>query len=228
MLHNFLVIGHRGASGYEPENTIRSFEKALELGCSWIELDVHLVGNQIVVIHDDDLSRTTNGRGLVSTSSFNYLRSLDAGKGEQIPTLQEVLDLVGQQCSVNIELKGTGTAQAVSTLLQKRSSNRDQILVSSFNHNELVQTDPQFRRGAIWNQRVTSLISKTIELSAEAIVLEQSLVSVSLVEELQGANLKIFAYTINEPAAVREMLRLGVDGIFTDFPDQAILLRKSV
>ena len=228
LLHNFLVIGHRGASGYEPENTIRSFKKALELGCSWIELDVHLVENQIVVIHDDDLSRTTNGRGSVSTSSFKYLRSLDAGKGEQIPTLQEVLDLVGQQCSVNIELKGTGTARAVSTLLRKRSSNRDQFLVSSFKHTELVQTDPHFRRGAIWDQRIKSLVSKTLELSAEAIVVEHSLVSVSLVEESQGANLKIFVYTINEPPDVREMVRLGVDGIFTDFPDQAILFPTSL
>ena len=100
------MIGHRGASGYEPENTLRSFEKALELGCSWIELDVHVVGDQLVVIHDDDLSRTTDGFGLVSTSSFNYLRSLNAGKGEQVPILQEVLDLVGQRCRVNIELKG--------------------------------------------------------------------------------------------------------------------------
>ena len=226
-MNNFLVIGHRGASGYEPENTLRSFEKALELGCSWIELDVHVVDDQIVVIHDDDLSRSTDGFGLVSTSSFNYLRSLDAGKGEQVPTLQEVLDLVGQRCRVNIELKGRGTAKLLSALLRKRSSKRDQFLVSSFDHTELVQMDPRFRRGAIWNQRVNSLVGKTIELSADTLVVEQSLISASLVEEAQGANLQIFGYTINEPADIREMLRLGLNGIFTDFPDQTILLSKS-
>lgn len=226
-MNNFLVIGHRGASGYEPENTLRSFEKALELGCSWIELDVHVVGDQLVVIHDDDLSRTTDGFGLVSTSSFNYLRSLNAGKGEQVPTLQEVLDLVGQRCRVNIELKGRGTAKLLSTLLRKRSSKRDQFLVSSFDHTELVQMDPRFRRGAIWNQRVNSLVEKTIALYADTLVVEQSLISASLVEEAQGANLQIFGYTINEPADIREMLRLGLNGIFTDFPDQAILLLKS-
>ena len=117
-MDNFLVIGHRGATGYEPENTLRSFEKALQLGCSWIELDVHVVDDQIVVIHDDDLSRTTNGFGLVSTSSFKYLRSLDAGKGEQVPTLQEVMELIGQRCRVNVELKGKGTARVLSTLLR--------------------------------------------------------------------------------------------------------------
>ena len=175
-MNNFLVIGHRGASGYEPENTLRSFEKALELGCSWIELDVHVVGDQLVVIHDDDLSRTTDGFGLVSTSSFNYLRSLNAGKGEQVPTLQEVLDLVGQRCRVNIELKGRGTAKLLSTLLRKRSSKRDQFLVSSFDHTELVQMNPRFRRGAIWNQRVNSLVEKTIALYADTLVVEQSLI----------------------------------------------------
>ena len=226
-MNNFLVIGHRGASGYEPENTLRSFEKALELGCSWIELDVHVVGDQLVVIHDDDLSRTTDGFGLVSTSSFNYLRSLNAGKGEQVPILQEVLDLVGQRCRVNIELKGRGTAKLLSTLLRKRSSKRDQFLVSSFDHTELVQMDPRFRRGAIWNQRVNSLVEKTIALYADTLVVEQSLISASLVEEAQGANLQILGYTINEPADIREMLRLGLNGIFTDFPDQAILLSKS-
>ena len=226
-MDNFLVIGHRGATGYEPENTLRSFEKALQLGCSWIELDVHVVDDQIVVIHDDDLSRTTNGFGLVSTSSFKYLRSLDAGKGEQVPTLQEVMELIGQRCRVNVELKGKGTARVLSTLLRKRSSNRDQFLVSSFDHSELAQMDPQFRRGAIWDQRINSLVRKTIELSADTLVVERSLISASLVEEAQGANLQVFGYTINESSDVREMLRLGLNGIFTDFPDQAILSAKS-
>ena len=226
-MNNFLVIGHRGATGYEPENTLRSFEKALQLGCSWIELDVHVVDDQIVVIHDDDLSRTTNGFGLVSTSSFKYLRSLDAGKGEQVPTLQEVMELIGQRCRVNVELKGKGTARVLSTLLRKRSSNRDQFLISSFDHSELAQMDRQFRRGAIWDQRINSLVRKTIELSADTLVVERSLISASLVKEAQGANLQVFGYTINESSDVREMLRLGLNGIFTDFPDQAILSAKS-
>ena len=85
----------------------------------------------------------------------------------------------------------------------------------------------QFRRGAIWDQRINSLVRKTIELSADTLVVERSLISASLVEEAQGANLQVLGYTINESSDVREMLRLGLNGIFTDFPDQAILSAKS-
>ena len=99
-----LAIGHRGACGYRPENTLASFRYAALLGCPWIELDVYFVQGQLIVIHDDDLARTTDGTGLVMDSSFDYLRSLDAGQGEQIPTLQEVLDLVDTGMNINVEI----------------------------------------------------------------------------------------------------------------------------
>ena len=104
--HGFACIGHRGASGYEPENTLRSFSRAIEMKCSWIELDVHMADGHIMVIHDEDLSRTTNGKGKISESKYEYLSKLDAGEGEHIPTLPEVLALVDHRCRINIELKG--------------------------------------------------------------------------------------------------------------------------
>ncbi len=112
------IIGHRGACGYEPENTISSFKKALELGVDAIELDVYVLGRgELVVIHDDKVDRTTNGKGYVLDYSFEELRKLDAGNGQTIPTLEEVLDLVNMKTSVNIELKGTGTAKAVASTI---------------------------------------------------------------------------------------------------------------
>src|SRR6476646_6451219 len=90
----FLIIGHRGAAGLEPENTLRSFTRALRIGVDAIELDVYCVDGKLVVIHDDTLERTTNGRGDVMAMSYDALRRLDAGSGERIPTLDEVLDLV--------------------------------------------------------------------------------------------------------------------------------------
>ena len=117
-----LCIGHRGAMGYAPENTLKSLTKALELSADWVEVDVHYVDNHLIVMHDDRLERTTNGEGPLADKSYSYLRSLDAGEGERIPTLDEVLDVVWGKASINIELKGPGTAQPVMELLRKRIS----------------------------------------------------------------------------------------------------------
>jgi len=100
-----LCIGHRGAMGHEPENTLLSFQKAIKLGAPCLELDVYWVDDEIVVIHDDRLERTTNGVGLVADQTLAYLRSLDAGKGQQIPTLAEVCQAVHPGTCLNIELK---------------------------------------------------------------------------------------------------------------------------
>jgi glycerophosphoryl diester phosphodiesterase len=97
------IIAHRGASGYEPENTLASFRKAIQLGADMVEFDVHaLPTGEVVLIHDHRLNRTTNGRGYVLKQSFDELRSLDAGAGESIPTVEEVLRLVDRQLPVNI------------------------------------------------------------------------------------------------------------------------------
>src|SRR5579884_3789243 len=91
---NFLCIGHRGARGHEPENTVRSVRRALELGADGIEIDVYFVDGELIVIHDPTLDRTTNGRGRIVRKTFAQLRSLDAGKGERIPTLREIFETV--------------------------------------------------------------------------------------------------------------------------------------
>ena len=154
-----LKIGHRGAMGYEPENTLLSFKKALDLQVDVIELDVHLCRTkEVVVIHDNKVDRTTNGTGYVTEKTFPELRSLDAGKGQKIPELQEVLDLadpvrkkalsessnrVNKKIKINIELKGRGTAKPVSEIIEKyvrgKGWSYDDFFVSSFNHYELLE-----------------------------------------------------------------------------------------
>ena len=118
-MRDFLCIGHRGAGGLEPENTLRSIRKALALGVDGVEIDVYAVEGQLVVIHDETLERTTNGAGHVEAQSFEYLRSLDAGMGEKVPTLREVLDIVDRRAFVNIELKGRETAALTSGLIRE-------------------------------------------------------------------------------------------------------------
>ena len=132
-----LKIGHRGAPGYEPENTLRSFEKAISMGVDMVELDVHKCkSGELVVIHDKKVNRTTNKKGFVKNKNLQQLKTLDAGKKEKIPTLKEVLDFINKRVKINIELKGPKTTEAVLKLIEeyinKKKSKYSQFIISSF------------------------------------------------------------------------------------------------
>ena len=150
------IIGHRGASGYAPENTLKAFELALSQGCEWLELDVHLLDGKLIVIHDEHLDRTTSGQGLISDHSLDAIRGLDAGDGEKIPYLDEVIEMVDGRATINIELKGPGTAQPVSALLNawclEHKTDPNKFLLSSFNHRELALASPRYARGALFGR----------------------------------------------------------------------------
>ncbi|MBN2029820.1 glycerophosphodiester phosphodiesterase [bacterium] len=223
-----LCIGHRGARGYAPENTLKSIAKAIELGTPWIEIDVHLVDNHLVVIHDNQLKRTTNGIGKVSNKTFNYLRSLDAGEGEKIPTLNEVLDLIDRRAGLNIELKGTNTAEAVVNLIQERCSmgwNVQQFLVSAFKRHEIVKTkqlDDRIRTGALicgfpfFNAKFAQ------KLGAYSVHQCLRFINRKLVKDAHRRGLKVYVYTVNRPEDVEKMADMGVDGLFSDYPDRVM------
>ena len=115
-----LKIGHRGAKGYEPENTLIGFEKALALGVDQIELDIHLSADgEIMVIHDETIDRTTNGSGCVNSLTCTELQQFRIREQQYIPTLIEVLDLIDRKCSVNIEIKSTNLADKLVTVLEQ-------------------------------------------------------------------------------------------------------------
>jgi len=219
----FVCIGHRGASGHAPENTLKAFENAIAMGCPWLELDVYVVENEIIVIHDDELERTTNGQGPVMAATFPYLRSLDAGEGEQIPRLIEVIELVRHRAGINIELKGPETARAVNALLgELRQSGWDaeEFLISSFDHRELARVDGAYRRGALFQRKPEDYFSRTDRLSAYSINLSNRLTNQSLVAEAHRRGLKVFVYTVNERDEMQRLKDIGVDGVFTNFPDR--------
>ena len=116
---DFIVFGHRGVRGHAPENTLKSMQLAIDLGLAWVELDVHAVEHRLVVIHDERLERTTNGSGKLRRRSLSYIRSLDAGDGERIPFLEEVLDLIDRRLKINIELKSRGSAELTARALRR-------------------------------------------------------------------------------------------------------------
>lgn len=219
---SFLCIGHRGASGHAPENTLKAFQLAIDMGCPWIELDVYAVEGELLVIHDDDVDRTTNGTGAVMALSLAELRSLDAGDGEKIPTLKEVLDLARGQVSVNVELKGPNTAQPVNQLLNAELSNgwtEKHFAISSFDHRELAKADPRFARGALFYKQA-DYVQIATTLGASSINLAAKLVTPEVVTAAHTAGFEVWVYTVNTGPEMQNLKELGVDAVFTNFPDQ--------
>ena len=223
----FLIIGHRGAAGLEPENTLRSFARALDIGVDAIELDVYCVDGQLVVIHDDTLERTTNGRGEVMATSFEALRALDAGKGERIPTLDEVLALAAGKVTVNVELKGEGTAAPVAHCIAEHPD--VDVLVSSFEHDELAlfRTAAPRARVAPLFHRVSDAIFEIAEsLNAWSINVSVKLASADRLHAIADHGYRSLVYTVNDPAIAKRLKADSATGIFTDFPDRMQALRR--
>jgi glycerophosphoryl diester phosphodiesterase len=124
-------VGHRGARAYEPENTLRSFKKALEIGVNAIELDVRRTkDNRLVVIHDADVKRTTNGKGLVSELTLNEIKEFSTAKGEKIPTLNEALNFLNSKVKILIELKEEGVEKQVLATIREKGLQKKIIIVS--------------------------------------------------------------------------------------------------
>ncbi|HIG44457.1 MAG: glycerophosphodiester phosphodiesterase family protein [bacterium] len=219
----FLCIGHRGASGHAPENTLKAFEIAVDMNCPWVELDVYAVETELLVIHDDKLERTTNGTGMVMDANLGYLRSLDAGQGQQIPTLNEVIQTVDHRAGINIELKGPDTAEPVNQLLLELTRSgwqNEEFLISSFNHRELARADPRYRRGALFHRKVKDYFSVTDRLAAYAINLSMKIVDQETVTQAHQRGLKVYVYTVNKKKDMQALKSMGADGVFTNFPDR--------
>ncbi len=225
---DLLCIGHRGAMGHAPENTLASFARALALGAHCVELDVHAVEGQLLVFHDQRLERTSNGRGFVQEASFEYLRSLDAGQGERIPTLDEVLALIDRKAGVNIELKGTDTAlpvAAVLTRLRGQGWPEELLLVSSFDQTQLGvlrQRDPRLRLGLLCKQWRPDTLESARELAAYSLNLALDAVTSAAVARACEIGLRTLVYTVNEPADISRMREIGVDGVFTNYPERVL------
>ena len=228
----FAVIGHRGAAGLAPENTLPSFAKALSLGCTGIELDVHAVqdqqgATQLCVIHDKRVDRTTNASGLVADYSVEALAALDAGSGAGVPTLAQVAGLMASSAStlINIELKGADTAAATAAFLGERPNLR--ALVSSFDHSELRNFRALNTTTAVaplFASTSRRMLSTAQQLNASCINISLSMATAELLKTCSEAGYPVLVYTVNEPTEAIALKTFGAAGIFTDFPDRMVTL----
>jgi glycerophosphoryl diester phosphodiesterase len=215
----FLVIGHRGCAGIEPENTLLAVRRALELGCQIVEVDVHLVGGELAVIHDSTVNRTTNGLGSVSSFSLEELRRLDAGKGERIPLLSDVLDICEGKVGVNVEIKGKGCARALAKMLESRAD----VIVSSFDWGQLEEfacLSPEIDVAVLVDKKSKIDAAFRLAQKLEAIAVNPSVrvLSGSLVERAHEAGMKVYSYTVRSQRDLNHVLESGADGCFADDP----------
>ncbi|GEC71000.1 glycerophosphoryl diester phosphodiesterase [Flavobacterium flevense] len=223
-----LKIGHRGAKGYEPENTLIAFEKAIHLGVDGIELDVHLSSdNELIVIHDETVDRTTNGKGKVNQLSLKELKALKIENTAEIPTLTEVFDLVNQLCFINIELKGIGTPKPVIQLISRYISEKNwdynHFLISSFDWKMLEEThslDPKIKIGVLTEESIDSALAFAKKINAFAINPYYKLLSKENVILMQQKGFEIYPWTVNSENAIQKIKTFNVNGIISDFPDR--------
>lgn len=223
-----LLIGHRGARGLAPENTLKAMDAGIAAGCTWLEFDVQLhPEGHLFVLHDLTLDRTTNGKGLASDCAWDALRALDAGQGERLPTLDEVLDRVGQRARLNIEIKTwAGTGVAVAECLRVRLAagwQATQFMVSSFHLPELQTFKQQLSAVPV----AVLLCGVPLDgascasvLGAAALNQSAEFVDAALVADAKARGLAVNVYTVNDAAEYLRLASLGIDGVFTDVPDQ--------
>lgn len=215
------VVGHRGASGYAPENTILSFQKAIDLGCDKTELDVRLSkDNELIVIHDPEVDRISNGQGEVSKMTLTEIRKLKCLKNQKIPFLQEVIDLCKDRIDLLIELKAEGTPEKVNQIILENQF-LDQVLVISFELDlikEIKELNPEIKTGFLFKEDNKRLWDLAETVPFDYICPKSSLVNQVMVNKAHDLGLKVYAYEVNKKKLADYLIELGVDEIGTDFP----------
>ena len=229
-----LIIGHRGARGHVAENTLESIQKALDLNVDGVEIDVYQCSSgEIMVFHDKKLNRLTKHNGLIGETTFEELNNILVDKKYQIPTLEQVLDLIDGKILLNIELKGENTAIPTAAILkgylQSSQFDEKKLIVSSKNWKELTLFKNQNTNTPIGvlshyniflDKGLNDIIKKSRELNAIAIHPKFSILNKKAVDRMHSSGFLVYSWTINKPKDIKRAIQWGVDGIITDFPDR--------
>lgn len=230
-----VVVGHRGAAGHAPENTLAAFERGLALGADVIECDVHLTRDgRLAIIHDHTVDRTTSGAGPVGGYSLAELKALDAGAwrgpefaGQRVPALEEVLDLARGRARVAIEVKQgpvfyPGLEEALVATLERFGA-VGEVLVISFDHRSVRRVrelNPAVAVGVLYSARPVDPAALASAAGAQALLPHWALITREDVEEAHRAGLLVLPWTANEPELIARLLAMGVDGAASDYPDR--------
>ncbi len=224
-----LVIGHRGAAAYAPENTLLSFQTAVDMGADMVELDVQRTADgQLVCVHDYDLTRLCKCEDLISEMDYDDLVSCDLGDGQHIPLLRNVLETMRGRAGVNIEIKVPEIESEVAILLDD-SDMSSHVVVSSFLHEVLAtfrEIDDITRTGVLFKEPMNDAASYAKELGANCLHPLFFTIEQDLVHEAHEEGLLVFPWTVNDADMMLGLWEMGVDGLITDYPDLGVESRK--
>jgi glycerophosphoryl diester phosphodiesterase len=225
-----LRIGHRGAAGHAPENTIAAIRAGISLGVDFVELDVQRTRDgRLVVIHDRFVDRTTNGVGLVSALTWDQIQQLDAGRGERVPSVASALAAASGHAGIILEVKAPGIGQQLLRLVQA-SNFPGPVIYASFLHAEILEIrtlDPQARTMAL--MECVPISGPAFARDANALLAGLALDSATpeFIAALHRAGLDVFLYTVNEPRLIQRALDLGADGVISDYPERIPATRSA-
>ena len=218
-----LRIGHRGAAGHAPENTLAAIRAGISLGVDFIELDIQRTrDDRLIVMHDPLVDRTTNGTGLVSDLTWDQLHTLDAGKGERVPSLESALSAINGRAGAMLEVKSLGLGPAIYDAVQAARFTGP-VVYASFLHAEILaihSLDPHANTMALIEGVPVSGSAFAIEAKATHVGIGLDSATPDFVAALHRASLQVWVYTVNDPRLIAQAIALGVDGIISDFPDR--------
>lgn len=232
-----LCIAHRGGSQFAqstlPENSLAAIARALELGVYAVEIDVFQIEGELLVTHDRRLGRVVSGQGIITQQPLVYLRQQRLENGEPIPTLQQVLELVGDKALLNIEIKGANSVptlkRVVDEYVNSHQGNYEQYSISSFDHQQLfqcLQQMPQIKRGVLIEGIPLDYAACCEPLNAYSFNMHLSFLTPELIKDAQTRGLKNWVYTVNHEEDWEAMMALGVDAVFTDKPDKLLAFNQ--
>ena len=222
---DILIIGHKGANAIAPENTLMSFKKAIELKADMIEFDIHETKDgEIVIIHDSDTISTTGVHGLIKDMTLEEIKKLDAGEGEKIPTLLELIKVAKEKVGLQIEIKSSGLLEKLIKIMKKENLINTSI-VSSFAFGELVKLkslEPKIKLGLLLStdlvrvRQIKRIILRAVKKNFYAIHPNYIIADKEMVAFIHDNNLKVNVWTVNDKDVMKRLIEIGVDGIITD------------
>lgn len=212
------IIAHRGASYFEPENTLRAYKRAIEMGADFIEVDVRMSKDkELIIMHDADISRTTNGKGYVKDLTLEELKRFDAGLGEHIPTLEEVIKFVNNRVGIVVEIKEPGTENDIMKKIEKY--NLENVILTSFYHKSIKnvkKSPPNVDLGIIFVGEPVNVRELAENANANVIFPSYRYMSVDLVKNAKKHGLTVYPWAIDDPEVFKKFEDMGVDGIVTN------------
>ena len=222
-MRRVLKIGHRGAAGHAPENTLAAIRKGIELGVDFVEIDVRCTADGILVaLHDATVNRTTNGKGPIDRLTLRDVKALDAGNGERVPMLEEVLSVVSGQAGLMLELKVKGAAQKTVEVVQKAEF-KDPVIYASFLHEELGiirSVDAEASLMALFGRLPQASVARAMKYSPSHVGLRHDTVTRRLVEAFHDEDLLVFVYTTDTTREIQRAVSAGADGIISNVPER--------